>query len=167
MFSGAHVVHFVQLHVFTILIPCCDLRYYDLHVYFVFTPICFLGFIIYSCYLYRYLFTYTDVHYIWCSRRFTVTRQVPLVEHGSVNIFNHQRSPQVFSVFRPAQSLAFCVEFFFRYCLFVLIVLTFYCISLHLFLLITPLVPPNFSLYVDVLCVVNNIPIFFIVIMCH
>ena len=79
-----------------------------------------------------------------------------------MKIFNHQ----VFSVFRPAQSLVFDSVQLFLYCL-VLVVLTFYCMSFHLLLLITPLVPSNFSLDVDALCVVNNISVFFIVIMCH
>lgn len=75
------IVHVVQLHDLTFLVPCCG-RY---HFRFVCTPICFT--LRRSCFIgviYRkYCGVRHDYHITWwCSCSLTVTRRVSIVEQG-------------------------------------------------------------------------------------
>jgi hypothetical protein len=55
LLSDPRVVHVVNFHVFTFVVPCCDVRYnfrVKKYVMFVLTPLCFVGD---SCFICLYL----------------------------------------------------------------------------------------------------------------
>ena len=51
-----------------------------------------------------------DFHITSCSRRLTVTRQLPKVEQELLTITKYMSSPLLFFGVRVSQSFAFCVE---------------------------------------------------------
>ena len=126
--NGLRVVNVVKLHVFTILVPCCDVRY-DFCVTMIIASslllcVLFMLFVfiyvicIYLCYL--YLLTYNgvqhDFHIRWCSCRVTITRRVSLVEKKLLTLPESLSSPSVFSGIRFVDH---CLSVFFwaLYCL--------------------------------------------------
>ena len=108
----------VKLHVFTFLVPCCDVRY-DFRVKdvrSVFNPICYVGS---SCFVYVFflcLFTYAGVqhnfHVRWGSCHLTLTRRMSIEEQELLTFPEHLCLPPVCSGVHVVQTLVFCRSLF-------------------------------------------------------
>ena len=97
--STFRVVHVIQLHVFTVLVPCFDVRN-DFRVKRCLTLVWFVGdsCIIYVIRIYlRVNGVHHDFHIRWC--RLTVTRRVSHVEQKLLTLPKHLSLSPVFSGF--------------------------------------------------------------------
>ena len=107
------VVHFVNFHVFTILVPCCDDQY-DVRRTICscrLFPHCFYsGFLFYLCYL--YLLMYICVWHAFHIRCGVNTTGVT-IGAGTVYLSRASEFIQGFYLVSGTQSLVFCVDLLF------------------------------------------------------
>ena len=97
--SGIRVVHMIKLHVFTLLVPCCNVLRYPRKNDVLCSHLLCREFMLYKL----YLFTHTDVQYdfciTWCSCRLAVTRLVTVVEQALLTLPEHMSSSPDFVCF--------------------------------------------------------------------
>ena len=108
--GGIHLVHIVQLHVFTFLIQFCGVRYdfvQERHSVHLSSYLFCMEFMFYFRYLYFLTGVHHDFYITWCSEM----RRVSIVEQELLTLPEHQSSPPVFCGVLVARSLASCVVF--------------------------------------------------------
>jgi hypothetical protein len=106
--GGIHLVHIVQLHVFTFLIQFCGVRYdfvQERHSVHLSSYLFCMEFMFYFRYLYFLTGVHHDFYITWCSEM----RRVSIVEQELLTLPEHQSSPPVFCGVLVARSFVFCL----------------------------------------------------------